>query len=208
MPTVRVDLPGYDGIALTLFILENGVTVNSGGDTLTEVGDSGSGHYTADVAETLDGTYSVRIRNASGQDLAIGEVDSQTLYVGRVNPVASSSVVLYPIQSTAIARVVGTTLTAYVDEAVAFTIMPTDSDGNAVDTTGLTLEVVIENRDKTDVTTIADGSITKGVTSYTFTSPAIANATVGQKFWSCRRTDNDNVISQGPYVVEYAATGD
>jgi hypothetical protein len=206
MAIVKVDLPLYTGLTtLELAVYQDGVRVNSDGNDALEETENSFGRFTAEVSQSLSGTYEAVIVNVSGAAVAFGYFDSATLLIGETS---AADVVVYPIQSTAIARVIGTTLTAYVDEAVEFTIMPTDSDCNAVDTTGLTLEVVIENRDRTDVTTIADGSITKGLTSYSFTSPAIANATVGQKFWSCRRTDNDNVISLGPYVVEYAATGD
>lgn len=115
----------------------------------------------------------------------------------------SSSVVVYPIQSVTPQRTNETTLKAYVNESVAFTVLPVDADGDPVDTTALTLVVVIEDRTTADVETITDPSITKTATSYTFTT-VTSNTTLGQKRWSCRDTANANVISTGSYVVTYA----
>ena len=115
----------------------------------------------------------------------------------------SSSVVVYPIQSVTPQRTNETTLKAYLNETVSFTVLPVDADGDPVDTTALTLAVVIEDRQTTDVETITDASITKTATSYTF-STSTSNTTLGQKRWSCRNTANANVISTGQYVVTYA----
>jgi hypothetical protein len=115
----------------------------------------------------------------------------------------SSSVVVYPIQSVTPQRTNETTLKAYLNETVSFTVLPVDADGDPVDTTGMTLAVVVEDRQTTDVETITDASITKTATSYTF-STSTSNTTLGQKRWSCRNTANANVISTGQYVVTYA----
>lgn len=115
----------------------------------------------------------------------------------------NSSVVVYPIQSVTPQRTNETTLKAYLNETVSFTVLPVDADGDPVDTTGMTLAVVVEDRQTTDVETITDASITKTATSYTF-STSTSNTTLGQKRWSCRNTANANVISTGQYVVTYA----
>ncbi len=116
---------------------------------------------------------------------------------------SSASVVVYPIQSVSPQRTNETTLKAYLNETVSFTVLPVDADGVAVDTTGMTLAIVIEDRTTADVETITDASITKTATSYTF-STVTSNTTLGQKRWSCRNTANANVISTGSYVVSYA----
>lgn len=128
------------------------------------------------------------------------QVDANTL-------TQTAGIVIAP---NSVSRSTGTTLNAYVGENVTFPpLTPTDVDGTTLDTTAITLEVIIENKDKTDVVTIADGSITKTATTIQFASTTAANTSEAIKRWSVRRTDTDVVVGlHGEYVVEYAATGD
>ena len=120
---------------------------------------------------------------------------------GQVNPV-----VVYPVISNSPQRTNETTLKAYIGESSPFDVAVVDAQGNPVDTTGMTLQVIIEDRQTNDVEVIADGAITKTATSYSF-STVTSNLTLGQKQWSCRDTSNgDLVISTGNYVVSYSAT--
>ena len=110
-----------------------------------------------------------------------------------------------------VSRSIKSTLKAYVGEDVTFPpLTPTNVDGTTLDTTAIPLEVIVESRDKTDVATVADGSITKTATTIQFTTLAAdANATAADKKWAVRRTDTKVVVGlHGEYVVEYAATGD
>ena len=119
---------------------------------------------------------------------------------------SSNPVIVYPVISNSPQRTNETTLKAYINETSPFNIAPVDASGNAVDTTGMVLEVIIEDRATTDIETIPNGSITKTATSYSF-STVTSNLTLGQKQWSCRDTSNgDLVISTGNYVVSYSAT--
>jgi hypothetical protein len=199
MAILKVDLPIFTGLTLTLWVYQDGVLINTGGDSLTEIG---NGHFQATVAESLSGTYTAQIQNASGQVIAYGDVDSTGLYVGRLD--SDRGVVVYPIQSTTVTRVAGTTLVAYVGESVEFTILPVDSVGNSIDTTGMTLEVTIENTARTELQTIADGSITKTTTSFAFTASTANAAAFSGGCWACRRTDTDEVIAYGQYNVYHA----
>ena len=117
---------------------------------------------------------------------------------------SSASVIVYPIISNSPQRTNETTLKAYIDEVAPFDVAPVDADGVAVDTTTMTLQIVIEDRQNADVETILDAAITKTATTYSFTTTT-SNLGMGQKTWSCRDTGNgDLVISTGNYVVSYS----
>lgn len=98
-----------------------------------------------------------------------------------------------------------TTLTAYVGETRTHTVTTVDSDGAAVNCSAMTLEVVIEQLDRTDVVTIANASITKTSTTVAFAVSSTYHAAESQYRWALRRTDTNLVLMFGPYVVEYAA---
>ena len=118
---------------------------------------------------------------------------------GGTNPV-----VVYPVISNSPQRTNETTLKAYIGESSPFDVAVVDAQGNPVDTTGMTLQVTIEDRQTNDVEVIADGAITKTATSYSFTT-VTSNTTLGQKTWSCRNiASGDLVISTGNYVVSPA----
>jgi hypothetical protein len=102
-------------------------------------------------------------------------------------------------------RTNATTLEAYVGETYTHTITTVDADGNAVDCSGMTLEVVIEKLDRTDVVTIANASITKTTTTVAFAVANTDHTTEANYRWALRRTDTGVVIMQGPYIVHYAA---
>ena len=97
------------------------------------------------------------------------------------------------------------TLTAYVGETRTHTITTVDADGAAVNCSSLTLEVIIEQLDRTDVVTIANASITKTTTTVAFAVSSTYHTTEANYRWALRRTDTGVVIMHGQYVVEYAA---
>lgn len=94
---------------------------------------------------------------------------------------------------------------AFVGETRTFTITTVDGLGNAVDCSAMTLEVVIEKLDRTDVVTIADANITKTSTTVSFSVASTYHTTEANYRWALRRTDTGVVIMFGPYVVDYAA---
>jgi len=113
------------------------------------------------------------------------------------------------ISTASVSRLQDTSLKAYVDEIVTFPpITPKDVDGTTLDASAIALEVIIENKDQTDVVTIADGDLTKTTTTVQFTAPIEANESEARKYWSIRRIDTGVVVAKGEYVVEYAAIGD
>lgn len=97
------------------------------------------------------------------------------------------------------------TLYAYVGETKTHTVTTVDSDGTAVNCSAMTLEVVIEKLDRTDVVTVTNASITKASTSVTFSVADTYHTAEASYRWALRRTDTGVVIMFGPYVVEYAA---
>ena len=97
------------------------------------------------------------------------------------------------------------TLTAYVGETRTHTVTTVDSDGTAVNCSALTLEIVIEQLDRTDVVTIANASITKTSTTVAFSVANTYHTTEANYSWALRRTDTGVVIMHGPYIVHYAA---
>lgn len=100
-----------------------------------------------------------------------------------------------------------TTLTAYLNEAKTFTITTLDPDGNAVDLSSYTLQVVIEDAATgTDIQVIANAAITKTSTTISFATLATTNDVANVNYrWACRRTDTNEVKLHGPYQVKVAA---
>lgn len=97
------------------------------------------------------------------------------------------------------------TLTAYVGETRTHTVTTVDSDGAAVNCSALTLEVIIEQMDRTDVVTIANADITKTTTTVAFAVSANINNAEHQYRWALRNASTGAVIMFGPYVIQYAA---
>ena len=117
---------------------------------------------------------------------------------------SSNPVIVYPVISNSPQRTNETTLKAYINESAPFNVAVVDAQGNPVDTTGMTLQVTIEDRQTNDVEVILDAAITKTATSYSFTT-VTSNTTLNQKTWSCRNiAGGDLVISTGNYVVSTA----
>ena len=97
------------------------------------------------------------------------------------------------------------TLTAYVGETRTHTVTTVDADGAAVNCSALTLEVIIEQLDRTDVVTIANASITKTTTTVAFAVSSTYHTAEANYRWALRNTSTGGVIMFGPYVVQYAA---
>jgi len=97
------------------------------------------------------------------------------------------------------------TLTAYVGETRTHTVTTLDADGAAVNCSALTLEVIIEQLDRTDVVTVANASITKTTTTVSFAVSSTYHTTEANYRWALRNTSTGGVIMFGPYVIQYAA---
>jgi hypothetical protein len=201
MPTVGVHIPLYSGqTGFTLYLYDGDALINSGGDALTET-PLNVGYFTASVSESLVGTLLAVVENSGG-----APVYQEWLYSGQ--SIAGPLQVGVPAVSQVSKRVSGTNLTAYVGEQVTFTIYPLDANGDAINPSGFTLEVVIENQDWTDRELIEDGAISKTSTSFSFTVAAATNSAEGILKWSARKSNTKEVVAHGDYRIAYAAIQD
>jgi hypothetical protein len=117
-------------------------------------------------------------------------------------------VTVLPLDATVVDRVAGTTINLFTEETPTVAVAVVDGNGNAVDLTSMTLEVVIELRPSTDVVVIANANITKANGSFSFIVPsAVTNAARACK-WALRKTTDDSVLVQGDLFVNYAPTAD
>ena len=204
------------GQTLTASLIDDSVdpaTVAFSSASMSEAPAS-SGLYLAefDPGSLISGNYRIAALNA-GAGVAQYDCDFAGVASEIINAVeftssagggGGSSVIVYPVISNSPQRTNETTLKAYIDEVAPFDVAPVDADGVAVDTTTMTLQIVIEDRQNADVETILDAAITKTATTYSFTTTT-SNLGMGQKTWSCRDTGNgDLVISTGNYVVSYS----
>lgn len=105
-------------------------------------------------------------------------------------------------------RVDQTNIDTFVGETYTATISTVDADGNAVDISGNTLVIIIEGKSKTDITTIADGSITKTSTTIAFAISSTVNDSEKQVYWSCRNNSTKQVYLHGVITVRHAAKAD
>lgn len=122
-----------------------------------------------------------------------------------IQAAANGSIAL-PFSGAVADRVEGTKLQAFYKENTPIAIAVTDSSGNAVTVTGLTLRVAIEDKKGTDVLTISDGSITKSGSTVTFTVTTAVTNQPGTYNWALRDiTSGNKVLLQGVLDVVYAA---
>jgi len=124
----------------------------------------------------------------------------------------SGNVTITPLAAGVEQRVSGTTISLYTEEVKATTISISDADGDAVDLSGLTLQLAIEDHAGSDVQVIADGSITRSGASSenaTFTNSAAVTATERVLRWSLRDiTTGNEVLARGNIVVTNAGAED
>ena len=73
---------------------------------------------------------------------------------------------------------------------------------------GLTLRVVIEQKNKTDVATVADGNIDRSAMIATFSIPSNATTVERVLQWSIVRTDSSEVVASGLLFVTHDARVD
>lgn len=164
------------------------------------------------------GRYSFSLDDANGTQWTVFEGASQpsswTTYFAKValdsgGSSSSSGTIVIPVVGVVAATVDGSTIRLSTgDSAATVTVATVDSNLDAVDCSGLTLQVVIESLDKTDATTIADGSITKTTTTVAFAVPSSVRAAERTWRWSLRNTSNDVAIMGGYLYVQYAPEAD
>ena len=114
-----------------------------------------------------------------------------------------------PFSATLPQRVQGTRIDVFYKEAMAITVAVFDESNDPVDlTTQGNLRVAIERRDGTDLQVVENAGITISGTDsnqFTFTCDATATGTLGQHYWSLRRTTNNEVLAHGQWQVLPAA---
>jgi len=113
-----------------------------------------------------------------------------------------------PLTAVVQSRVDGTTISVFTSETVTVGIAVVDAQGQPVTVTSLTLSIVIERSNGLDVSTIADGSITKTGSTISFAVPSQVSANEGVYRWTLRSTVGNGVLLQGPLIVTYVATVD
>lgn len=111
------------------------------------------------------------------------------------------SVTVLPATGTETSRVSGTALTLFTSELIAVAVGVTDSDGVAVDLTGMTLELIFESG-STEVT-IVDADITKTTSSFSFTTTTALVSAEKLWKWALRKTTDGAVVVSGTMEVIY-----
>ena len=208
MATQTVEFQAPSGLTLTAKLFTAGSdTVAYTASAVTE-GTNRKGVYAATFSSVASGTYQlIALEGTDAIAIWWGFADdtASTFQFGERIGIINSSTYLPTIVGSIVARNSMTTLEAFVGETYTHTITTVDADGNAVDCSGMTLEVIIEKLDRTDVVTIADANISKTTTTVSFAVSNTYHTTESNYRWALRRTDTGVVIMQGPYVVHYAA---
>lgn len=124
------------------------------------------------------------------------------------NAITSGSVTVTPVQGIIPDATVGTNITVFYKETKTLSISVIDGDGAAVDVSAMTLTVVIEQTDKTEIAVIEDADITKVTSTASFAIPEAASDTVGNYKWSMRQATGNAVIMYGCWDVRYVADED
>lgn len=189
-----------------VFVLEEPLTAApSDGDEFVVI----AGSHVHGIADIQSG-----LATSSGVTAAFTEIkgatwSSATDTLEQIRDNAGASVNVAPFSATLPQRVQGTRVDVFYKEAIAITIAVFDESNDPVDlTTQGSLRVCIERRDGTDLQTIENANITIGggdSNQFTFTCDATATGTLGQHYWSLRRTTNNEVLAHGQWQVLPAA---
>lgn len=111
-----------------------------------------------------------------------------------------------PLQAVSPNRVAGTEIVTYINDVSAIgPVVVTDSNGNAVDLSALTLKVCIEKVDGTILANVTPTVSGAGNNQVTFTPNADSVAKTGTYRWSLRETSSKTVYALGDFVVDPAA---
>lgn len=97
------------------------------------------------------------------------------------------------------------TIEFFVGELAPYTHPAVDSTGAAITLTGLTLEIIVEDKKASDVIIILAASITISGSNFTFTPTAAMTATPRNLLWALRDATTKSVIVSGVMPVSYAA---
>lgn len=209
MATQTLEFNATTGLTITakLFALESDTVVATA--TATERTND-KGRYRAIFTDVAAGDYRLNgfVSSVGG---FVNEVYTLLLATDVYLPRSETSIAavqVLPLSGTVVSRTDGTNITLFTSEQTSVSIAVVDEDGTAVDLTGMVLEIVFERLDRTDVSVIADGSITRSSNTITFTVPTAVTSNESDKRWSLRNTNNDVVLLRGMVTVSYAAGND
>jgi hypothetical protein len=116
------------------------------------------------------------------------------------------NVTVAPLQATSPNRVSGTEITAYINDTSDIgPIAITDSSGDPVDLSAVTLKVCIERVNGIMLANVTPTLSGAGNNQITFTPNAASVANTGTFRWSLRGTSSNQVYALGDFVVDPAA---
>ena len=189
-----------------VFVLEEPLTAApSDGDEFVVIAGSHV-HAIADIQAGL--------ATSSGVTSAFTEIkgagwSASTDTLEKISDATGTTVNVAPFSATLPQRVQGTRIDVFYKEAMTITVAVFDESNDPVDlTTQGNLRVAIERRDGTDLQVVENAGITISGTDsnqFTFTCDATATGTLGQHYWSLRRTTNNEVLAHGQWQVLPAA---
>lgn len=102
-------------------------------------------------------------------------------------------------------RASSSTIEFFVGELAPHTQTAKDADGAEITLTGLTLELIVEDRQTSDVVIIPAASITISGADFTFTPTAAITAMQRILHWSLRDTTTNGNIVSGIMPINFAA---
>jgi hypothetical protein len=131
---------------------------------------------------------------------------SSTDTLEKIAESSGGGVTVAPLQATAPNRVAGTQVVTYIkDTSDIGPIAISDSSGNAVDLSALTLKVCIEQRDGTVLQNATPTISGVGNNQITWTPNADSVANTGVLRWSLRIVSTNGVLALGEFIVDPAA---
>lgn len=165
-------------------------------------GSNDASFYTVVFATLADGRYRI-VFYESTTAVASEDVSVNS----EVFSITGPSVIVHPLAGVVSNRINGTYIGLFVGETSSVSIGVVDSSGTAVDVSAMNLAIVFEDRNsRTDVATVANGSITKSTSTVIFTVPTAVTTIERSLIWSLRNTTD--VLLHGVCEVTYAAKAD
>jgi hypothetical protein len=161
-------------------------TAGTTGKALIDSGAAGN-PWSTDLATGYSGTQAGNILNEV-------KVKTDTITTPIIN--------VYPVSASTPERVAGTTLTFYRNESRSVSVV-TDFT-----LTSLTLQFTVEDADGVDVYTLANGSISRSVQTFTVAVTTAVTGNLGQYRWSMRDISGggSSVVAMGVLTVQEAAS--
>jgi hypothetical protein len=118
---------------------------------------------------------------------------------------SSLAITVLPLTGTTPDRTQGTTISVFVGEVTPISMLV---EGATL--TGKTLQFVVEDKRRTDITVIEDGDISRTTNTFTVTVPSSVTERGASHIWSLRDISGsgNTVLLQGVFEVNYAADMD